>query len=55
MHFYQFTFVFINTIGIDIIPLLHLAVPLNDGNCYLAMPVVKGRYAHDTATTPTLF
>ena len=30
-----------------LLPLLRHAVPLNDGNCRLTMPVGKGRYARD--------
>ena len=28
-----------------LLPLLHLMVPLNVGNCHLTMPVIKGRCA----------
>ena len=30
-----------------LLPLLHHVVPLDDGNCHLTIPVVKGRWARD--------
>ena len=30
-----------------LLPLLRQVVPLNDGNCHLTIPVVKGRYASE--------